>query len=57
MLRTRIALAAAVATLSALTVLGVNAAAADQTDGPGRLVAAAPAAGQAGASTDSMGWS
>ncbi|WP_158821143.1 MULTISPECIES: hypothetical protein [unclassified Streptomyces] len=52
MLRTRIAQAAAVTALVALTALGVDAAA-GQADGTGRLVAAA----QAGASTDSMGWS
>ncbi|MFB6560847.1 hypothetical protein ACFCYH_18585 [Streptomyces sp. NPDC056400] len=56
MLHTRIAQAAAVTALSALTVLGVNATA-GQPDGPGLLVAAAPAAAQTGASTDSMGWS
>ncbi|MFI1068311.1 hypothetical protein ACH4TC_41425 [Streptomyces spororaveus] len=55
MLRTRIAQAAAVTALSALTALGVNAA--GQADGPGRLVAAAPTAEQAGTSADSMGWS
>ncbi|MFI8266762.1 hypothetical protein [Streptomyces sp. NPDC085665] len=55
MLRTRIAQAAAVTALAALTALGVDAAA-DQADASGRLVAA-PAAAQAGASTDSMGWS
>ncbi|MDK9500562.1 hypothetical protein QEZ40_006387 [Streptomyces katrae] len=47
MLRTRIAQAAAVTSLSALSVLGVDAAA-GQTDGPGVVAAAA--------STDSMGW-
>ncbi|MFE5519512.1 hypothetical protein ACFQ9Q_17570 [Streptomyces virginiae] len=56
MLRTRTAQAAAVMALAALTALGVDAAA-GQADGTGRLVAAAPAAAQAGASTDSMGWS
>ncbi|MFI8266759.1 hypothetical protein [Streptomyces sp. NPDC085665] len=52
MLRTRMAQAAAVTALAALTVLGVNAVV-GQLNGPGRLVAAA----QAGASTDSLGWS
>ncbi|MER8234975.1 hypothetical protein [Streptomyces sp. NPDC094049] len=56
MLRTRIAQAVAVTALAALTALGVDAAT-GQADGPGRLVAAAPAAAQAAAVTDSMGWS